>query len=220
MFEDIFKNKKCNTEKLSAYGFIKKDKKWVYETNIIDDAFILYVSISECGNVDTDLIEIQSRESYVLYKTNASGSYVGKVRTEIEAVLIDIANSCYDLSVFKTHQAKMVTKYALEKYGDKLEFLWPKFPDNAILRRKDTKKWYGAILTVEGSKIGLDTEKTVEIIDLRMKPENRDNILSKKNYYPGWHMNKKSWYTIVLDNGTSDKEIQMGIAQSYELAKK
>lgn len=36
MFEDIFKWKKCNIEKMSAYGFVRKDGKWVYETNIMD----------------------------------------------------------------------------------------------------------------------------------------------------------------------------------------
>lgn len=95
----------------------------------------------------------------------------------------------------------------------------PKSPDNAIWRRKDSQKWYGAILTVNGQKIGLNTDKIVEIVDLRMKAENRDQILSKEHYYPGWHMNKKSWYTIVFDDGITDEEIKRRITESYELAK-
>ena len=220
MFEDIFKRKKINIEKVSAYGFIRKDGKWVYETNIIDGAFKLYIYVSENGAVDTDLIEIENGEPYVLYKTNASGAFVGEIRTAIEAVLTDIANVCYDASVFKTNQAQIVIEYVREKYGDELEFLWPTSPSNAIWRRKDNQKWYGAILTVSGRKIGLNTDKIVEIIDLRMKPDYRDDILSREHYYPGWHMNKKSWYTLVFDNHISDEEIKLRIAESYELAKK
>lgn len=220
MFEDIFKRKKCNVEKMAVYGFFRKDRKWIYETNIIDGTFRLYVFIAENGDVDTNLIEIENGEPYVLYKTNASGTYVGEVRAAIQAVLIDIANVCYDLSIFKTNQAQMAIEYVRENYGDELEFLWTKFPDNAIWRRKDNQKWYGAILTVNGKKIGLDTDKIVEIIDLRMDAEQRDIVLSREHYYPGWHMNKKSWYTLVLDDSITDEEIKLQITESYELAKK
>lgn len=220
MFEDIFKRKKCNLEKMSAYGFIRKGGKRVYETNIIDGAFRLYVFVAENGDVDTNLIEIENGEPYVLYKTNASGTFVGEIRAAVEEVLIDIANACYEPSVFKTNQAQMAIEYVRKKYGDELEFLWTKFPDNAVWRRKDNQKWYGAILTVNGRKIGLNTDKIVEIIDLRMEAANRDHILSREHYYPGWHMNKKSWYTLVLDDCISDEEMQLRITESYELAKK
>lgn len=220
MFEDIFQRKKCNLERMSAYGFIIKDEKRIYETNIIDGAFKLSVLIAENGNVDTNLIEIENSEPYVLYKTNATGAYVGKVRSAVEAVLIDIANSCYDSSIFKTNQAQMAIEYVRKKYGDEPEFLWTKSPNNAVLRRKDSRKWYAAILTVNGRKIGLNTDKIVEIIDLRMKADDRDNILSKEHYYPGWHMNKKSWYTIVFDDCVADEEIKLRITESYELARK
>ena len=220
MFDDIFKWKKCNKEKLSAYGFIRKDGKDVYETNIMDGAFRLCVYVAENGDVDTDLIEIENDEPYILYKTDASGTFVGEIRAAVEEVLTDIADACYDPSVFKTNQSQMVIEYVRKKYGDELEFLWKKSPDNAIWRRKDNQKWYGAILTVNGRKIGLDSDRMVEIIDLRMKPENRNDILSREHYYPGWHMNKKSWYTLVFDDGIDDEEIKLRITESYELAKK
>lgn len=220
MFEDIFERKKRNIEKMSVYGFDIKDGGWIYETNIMDGAFRLSVFIGENGDVDTNLVEIENSEPYILYKTNASGAYVGEIRTAVEAVLTDIANACYDVSVFKTNQAQMAIEYVRKKYGDELEFLWTKFPENAVWRRKDNQKWYGAILTVTGNKIGLDTDEIVEIIDLRMKAENREAILSREHYYPGWHMNKKSWYTLVLDNCIADEEIKLRITESYELARK
>lgn len=220
MFEDIFKRKKCNPEKLSSYGFFKKDGKETYETDIMNGTFRLYVYISKVGAVETDLIEIENGEPYILYKTNASGAYIGEVREAIEAVLTDIVDNCYDSATFKTRQAYMAIEYVRKTYGDELEFLWAKFPDNAVWRRKDNQKWYGAILTVSGRKIGLDTDNIVEIIDLRMDAAQKDTILSRKHYYPGWHMNKKSWYTLVLDDSIADDEIKLRITESYKLAKK
>ncbi len=218
MFEEIFKNKKLNTEKIAVYGFLWKDGTWLYETDILNGAFRLYVFIQD-GDVDTDLIDMVNGEPYVLYKTNATGTYVGEVRKAIQTVLTDIANSCYDFSIFKSNQAQMAIEYVREKYSDELEFLWPKFPDNAVWRRKDNRKWYAAILTVVGKKIGLNTDKNVEIIDLRMDAVQRELILSREHYYPGWHMNKKSWYTLVLDDSIPDEEIKQRITESYELAK-
>ena len=154
-----------------------------------------------------------------MYKTSASGAFVGTVREAVEAVLINVAECCYDTEIFKSQQTKEVIRYVEEKYGDKLEFLWKKVSDNAIWRRKDTAKWYGAVLTVARSKLGLDSEEVVEIIDLRIQPSKIEALFVNDNYYPGWHMNKKSWYTIIMDGSVATEEICRRIDESYLLAR-
>ena len=37
---------------------------------------------------------------------------------------------------------------------------------------------------------------------------------------PGWHMNKKNWYTIILDGRIQTEEVCTRIDESYRLAKK
>lgn len=219
MFEDVFRGKKIIEDRLIRYGFQKSDSVYQYAIDICSGEFALKVLISADGSlVDTELIENESGEPYVIYKTNAAGIYVGEVRTEIEKVLREIVSVCYEDAVFKSEQAEMVIQYVRTTFGDELEFLWTKFPDNAVWRRDDNEKWYGAILTVIGSKIGLNTDNIVEIIDLRMRPGDAEAVLARENYYPGWHMNKKSWYTIVLDGSVSDEELKMRIDESYALA--
>lgn len=139
MFEDIFERKKRNIEKMSVYGFDIKDGGWIYETNIMDGAFRLSVFIGENGDVDTNLVEIENSEPYILYKTSASGAYVGEIRTAVEAVLTDIANTCYDVSVFKTNQAQMAIEYVRKKYGDELEFYGQNFLKTLYGEGKTTK---------------------------------------------------------------------------------
>lgn len=219
MFENIFYRRKLNVNQLMRYGFQLKENYWIYDTSILDGAFKLYISVQENGNVDTNLVETETNEPYILYKTNASGTFVGEVRTEIEEVLRKIADECFDFSVFKTEQALQVIEYVRDTYGDELEFLWSKFPDNAVWRRKDNHKWYGAILTVAGNKLGLSSNETVEIIDLRLRQEQMVQTVDYKCYFPGWHMNKKSWYTIVLNHSVLTEEICCRIDESYNLAK-
>ncbi len=219
MFEEIFIRKQMLPDKLLDYGFAREGSLYLYEQKIMNNAFCLNISIDVNGHLETKLTDSDTNEEYILYKTDACGAYVGEIRTAIETVLEDISDKCYEVSVFKTNQANMLISYIRNHYGDDLEFLWKKFPDNAIWRRKDNKKWYAAILTVSKSKLGFDTEERVEIIDLRLRPDEMEALLSQEHYYPGWHMNKKSWYTIILDDFISDEELRHRVDMSYELAK-
>lgn len=220
MFEEIFSRRKLNIDKLMRYGFESKENYWIYDTTIMNDTFKLHISVLENGYVDTDLIEADTNEPYTLYKTNASGTFVGEVRAEIEKVIRKISDECFELSVFNSEQALKVIDYVRDTYGDELEFLWTKFPDNAVWRRKDNNKWYGAILTVSKSKLGLSSNEAVEIIDLRLEQEQMTKTVDNKHYFPGWHMNKKSWYTIILDSSVPTEEICNRIDESYKLAKR
>lgn len=220
MFEEFTKRKKPIPEKLTAYGFEKEGNMFRYSREIRDGEFTLTLEIGKDGAIGTELIEKETGEEYVLYKTNASGAYVGGIRAAIGEVVGDVTGKCYETSVFRTEQAQMLREFVRETYGDELEFLWTQFPDNAVWRRKDNRKWYGAILTVEGRKVGLESERIEEIVDLRMDPKEAEEILSRANYYPGWHMNKKSWYTLILDGSISDGELKERLGESYRLAGK
>ena len=220
MFEEFTKRKKPIPEKLTAYGFEKEGNMFRYSREIRDGEFTLTLEIEKDGAIGTELIEKETGEEYVLYKTNASGAYVGGIRAAIGEVVGDVTGKCYETSVFRTEQAQMLREFVRETYGDELEFVWTQFPDNAVWRRKDNRKWYGAILTVEGRKLGLESERIEEIVDLRMDPKEAEEILSRANYYPGWHMNKKSWYTLILDGSISDGELKERLGESYRLAGK
>ena len=218
MFEELFNRKTVNTEKALSFGFTQREDKYIYETDILDGLFFLQIIILFEGSIDTKLTEKSTGGEYLLYKTNAVGPFVGEVRKAVETILVQIADKCFDIEVFKSSQAKEIICYVRDRYGDELEFLWKKFPDNAVWRRKDTKKWYGAILTVAKNKLGLDSNEIVEIIDLRIQPQKMEALLSSENYYPGWHMNKKNWYTIILDGSVETEEICKCIDESYRLA--
>lgn len=220
MFDELIKKKKPVIENLISYGFVASGDCFHYSKEICNGEFLLTIQIDQNGCFDTVLIEKESGEVYILYKTNATGTYVGEIRSTIEQVLNDIVQKCYETEIFETAQAQMIIKYVRETYGDELEFLWTKFPNNAVWRRKDNKKWYGAMLTVSGKKIGLKSDKIEEIIDLRMFPEESATVLSREHYYPGWHMNKKSWYTLVLDGSITDDELKKRVRESFDLAGK
>lgn len=218
---DFFKNKKANTEKLLKFGFINKNGEYFYCQNIINGEFLLRVILSVEGKIRTEVIETDTKEIYTLHLVEGvNGSFVGKIKDEYENTLRKIAEECFEIDVFKSDFSKKVITYARKKYGDELEYLWEKFSKNAILRRKDTEKWYAALLTVSKNKIGLNGEEVVEILDLRANPDEVDSIVDNKKYFPGYHMNKKHWITIILDGSVPEKELYKKIDISYSLAVK
>ncbi|MBE5881207.1 MAG: hypothetical protein E7289_02675 [Lachnospiraceae bacterium] len=220
MFEALFQRKKVNNEKLKSYGFSQKNNSYFYITDILDGQFELQICISCEGTVDTGVFDKNTGDEYVLYKTGATGTFVGEIRESCETVLKEVANCCYDVDIFKYNQTKRLIDYVRSKYRDELEFLWETSPSNAVWRRKDTMKWYGAVLTISKSKLGLMSDEIVEVVDLHAKTERVEELLQKDGYYPGWHMNKKYWYTIILDDSISDEELFRRIDESYDMAKR
>lgn len=122
---------------------------------------------------------------------------------------------------FKSRQARELISYVAAQYGRDLEFLWPRTPDNAIWRRGDNGKWFGGIFTVKKNRIipGAD-DANVEILDIRCAPDMIDFIVDKKMIFPGWHMNKRNWITIILDGRMDIGQIESLLDASYELAMK
>lgn len=221
MFEELFQQKKLNRAKLLAYGFEEVSNEYRYAAAVMDGDFVLHVTIDASGRADTALVEQDTGEEYVLYKIkSASGGFVGDVKNACQEALKDISEKCYDPDVFRQKQSGEIIAYIRERYHDELEFLWKKSPGNAVWRRKDTGKWYGVILTISRKKLGFPADEIVEIIDLRLQPEILREIVDGRRYFPGWHMNKKSWYTIILDNSVDTEEICKRIDESYLLAVK
>ena len=181
---------------------------------------ILTITASSNGKIYTKLLDNESKDEYVLHLVpGAAGSFVGQVKAEYEEILEEISTKCFEPDVFKSEQAKKVIAYVRDTYADELEFLWQKSPDNAIWRRKDNRKWYAALLTVSKNKLSLDGDDIIEILDLRMTPEDLEKLTDNKKYFPGYHMNKKHWVTICLDGTVPIEEIHERINESYALAK-
>lgn len=216
-----FINKRILYDKLVPFGFEKIDGGYIYVKELLDGQFVMRVLIKDNSDVETTVTDTSLGTEYVLHLVNSAyGGFVGHMRREYDAVLESIQNNCCEADVFKSDMTKRLIEYVRDTYGDELEFLWEKFTDNAVLRRKDGQKWYAVILTVPKNRLGIKSDEIAEIIDLRAVPEEIENFVDRKEYFPGWHMNKKHWYTVILDGSVEFDEICRRIEESYRLAHK
>ncbi len=74
-------------------------------------------------------------------------------------------------------------------------------------------------VTMPKSKLGVDSDELVEIIDLRLESEKIAEIVDNKNIFLGYHMNKKHWITFCLNSDIPIGRIYDYIDNSYKLAK-
>ena len=217
---NFIKDKKIDFKKLEEFGFELKDNSYYYHTSLLKNQFKMSVKISLDNSIFTEIIDTETTEPYILYLLEIKRSgYSEKVYKAYNEVLEKIQKECFKDERFKANYTKEIIDYINNKYGDKLEFLWEKSPKNAVVRRKSTKKWYAAILTISKRKIGLNTDELVEIINLHSSQEEIEKLIDNKKYFPAYHMNKKHWCTICLDGTVELKEIYKLIDISYELAK-
>ena len=78
--------------------------------------------------------------------------------------------------VEKIVKTEEIFEYVQKQYGTVPEYLWSKSPDSVVLRHKNGK-WYAVFMTVEKSKLGLEGNDLVAIMDVKCDPEMNSMII-------------------------------------------
>ncbi|WP_440895585.1 MmcQ/YjbR family DNA-binding protein [Amphibacillus sp. Q70] len=112
---------------------------------------------------------------------------------------------------------EIILNYAKEKYSTKPDYPWRKFPNYAVLRHDNNNKWYGLLMDVDKSKLQIDGNGKVEILNVKCDPGLADSLREEEGILPAYHMNKEHWLSIVLDGSVSNKEIFSLLDLSYDL---
>lgn len=214
--ENIFKRSSIIFEKLVPYGFIRKDNKYLFSTTILNDRFRVDIEVDNKKIIRGKIIELSLDEEYTNYRIEKiTGDFVNKVRNEFEKVLIDIRKNCCTEKYFLSEQANRITNLIINKYHDIPEFIWDKFPGYGIFRNSSNNKWYSLIMNINKRKIDEGNEE-IEVLNIKLNEDKIKYLLDRKGFYKAYHMNKKNWITIILDNTLKDKEIMSYIEESHK----
>ena len=218
--EEIFRLKKIVIDKLEPFGFKKTETGYIFEKSLNEDGFLMQVFITEDGIISTKIIDKEFGDEYTLHLSEeAVGGFVGQIKKEYEGILSDIAEKCAVTEIFKWKQTHEIIDYVDKKYAVPFEHLWEKFPENAIWRRSDNKKWFGIVMTVDLKKLGFENRGKGEVMNLRIDRNTTDSFVDGKLFFPAYHMNKKNWYSVILDGTVANEKIFALIDESFALAK-
>lgn len=84
-----------------------------------------------------------------------------------------------------------IYEYVKKQYGTVPEYLWKESPESAVLRHPNGK-WYAVLMQVEKSKLGLEGDTKVDIIDVKCDPDMVGLLTETYGFLPGYHMIKNT----------------------------
>lgn len=219
-FEDTyFKQKRLNPESLEAFGFRITDKGWELRKPLIDQELEARLLIDKEGNLRGQVVDVDLNEPYDTFRsTQARGTYVGQVRQAYGALLSQVAESCYEDQLFSSPQANRLTNFLTQEYSDQVDHPFEKHPD--YLSYRIAGKWYALLFPLKGEKLGLDEEKAdliYDVVNLKVNPTQMDKHLKMDGVFPSYHMSKKTWVSLVLDETLPDQTVFELLSESRSL---
>lgn len=114
-------------------------------------------------------------------------------------------------------ERKELFEWAKEIYGAEPDYLWNDW--NCVLRHKNNKKWFALVFEVNAKKLGLQEDKTVDVLNIKCDPMMIGSLRMKEGFFPAYHMNKENWISILLDGTVSADEIKPLLELSYQLTR-
>ena len=110
--------------------------------------------------------------------------------------------------------------YIEDFYGIKYDCPFEDELDAWVFRHPDNKKWFALVMTIKKSKLGIDSNEYIDVVNLKCAPEIMDDLWQERGIFPASHMNKKHWLTLCLDGSCADETIKWVAKISFELTQK
>lgn len=209
-YQDILKNYTFNEDSLIDYGFYQDGNDYLFSKKI-NNQFIMEVRINNKG-LFVRVLDKDNLEEYIPFKIDSiNGTYVQSIRDLVNQEIDVILKKCFN----KNQILDNVLEYVAIKFGTIPDH---PFDDDSIVFRVN-RKWYGLIMQIDKSKI-MDSKGKCVIINLKIDKDKIPHIIDNKNIFKAYHMNKKYWISVLIDNNIDIKYLYELINESYSLVVK
>ena len=203
---------KLSEQKLLQYGCSKEGMTYRCIRKLKAPDFYAVITY-EGQELHAEVYDAQLREPYTPFHVpGAKGSFVSSIREEVEELLEDMVQQCIDGNPYRTR----ILDYVAERYQSYPQFPWKSAPEHGTLKTAKGK-WYGVIMHLPYRSLGIDVDGMTDVCNLKKRPEFIQELIDYKCFYPAYHMNKTYWFTILLDQKLSWKQLQKLIDESYRL---
>lgn len=110
--------------------------------------------------------------------------------------------------------------YISDAYGASADYPFMQYPDVAVFRHNNNKKWFAVIMRVSKNKLGIDSDEEIDIVNLKCSPVLSGSLRNETGMFPAYHMNKSNWISVALDGSADAERIKWLVDISYELTAK
>jgi len=115
---------------------------------------------------------------------------------------------------------KELSGYIKGAYDCLEDYPWIKYPDYAVYRHKDSRKWFAVVMEIPKCKLGLKGDEKISIVNVKCDPILIGSLRMEQGIYPAYHMNKAMWVSVALDGSVDRGRICWLIEMSYVLTGK
>ena len=89
---------------------------------------------------------------------------------------------------------------------------------SAVFRHADNKKWYAIAMRISRRKLGIQSDESVDVVNLKLPTELFGSFGVADGVYPAYHMNKLHWITVILPDAPNDV-VRFLLTASFEATK-
>lgn len=222
--ETVFERKKIVPDKALAFGFVRRGDGLFYARDFLAGDFHAEIRVAPDGSVSGSVIDVMNGEEYApLRAEGMRGAYVSGVRAAYTAILGEIADKCCDDFLFASEQANRIANAVKATWGIEPDFPFDDGADRTagVLRHLDTERWFGLIMRVKKSVLAGETAPDrIDVMNLKAEPEKIPELWKIDGIYPAYHMNRKYWISVALDERVPDGDVMELVAESFRLTEK
>lgn len=141
---------------------MKNGDDYYLEVPLKSSNFLAKIRILSAGKASGNVYDLDTWEEYLLLRVESNtGSFSAVVKAEYRTILQDIAGKCFVKARIKDE--------IKARYGDEPDFPFKKFPDYAVFRNPQNRKWYGLLMAVLLGKLTGDEKDQQEAAVLNLK---------------------------------------------------
>lgn len=191
----VYLNHTLKDEKtLLAYGFTKEQDHYEFKKSLHDQNFYLFVILKD-GSFLYNVKETSFNEPYIPYFAKGKGtSFVQVLKDEVADLVKDLIAHCFT----DTSYSLRLIEYFEKEYRIPGDHPFQEIEAYVLRTTKKPGPWYALFMPVKGTHFGLGEAK-VEIVNIKGDPATREKDIDNVSVFPAYHMNKKLWLTLVLD---------------------
>ncbi len=206
----ILEKYSIDEHRLISFGFEQTGDRFELEHTLDTLGLSVRLTLDKVSFV-AEVFDVETGDKYAPFDVaSATGAFVGKVREQVESLIDRVVLNCFENESLR----EWVIGYAEQKADSFVERPWTK-NQNYVTLKRGNGKWYGLVADIPQRYLFGESDRIVDVMNIKLPPEKIDSLIDNKTFFRAWHMNKKFWITIVLDRKISQPELKALIDESY-----
>lgn len=225
----IFRSAVPVYERFADFGFEKQKNSYVLKRELSCTGFYVLLTVAESSKtgssdvfaadtLNAEVYENETDERYVLFDVKQSnGTFVAELREEVRSLVEEFRASCFE----SCNLREKYEAYIAESFESAVDYPWPDYEGDVstAVWRCPNNRMFALVMDITYRKFGFESDDPVSVVNLKVDPDKKDLLIDGKSVFPGYHMNKKHWVSVLLTAVTSWERLSEMTRRSYELVK-